>query len=84
MNWYVYIINCSKDNTLYTGMTNNVEKRVKTHNSGKGAIYTRGRLPVVLLYTEKLSSKSEAAKRERQIKKLSKEEKLKLIKGIDK
>lgn len=76
--FYVYILQCS-DNTLYTGYTVNLEKRVETHNSAKGAKYTRGRLPVELLYHEILDSKSEAMKRENQIKKLSRQEKLYLI-----
>ncbi len=78
---YVYILKCS-DNTLYTGWTNNLEKRLKIHQSGKGAKYTRGRLPVQLLYFEKFEEKSDALKREIRIKKLSKDQKLKLINGI--
>ena len=78
---YVYILKCS-DNTLYTGWTNNLEKRLEVHQSGKGAKYTRGRLPVELLYFEKYEEKSDALKREIRIKKLSKEQKLGLINGI--
>ena len=78
---YVYILKCS-DNTLYTGWTNNLEKRLKVHQSGKGAKYTRGRLPVELLYFEEFEEKSDALKREIGIKKLSKEKKLKLVMKI--
>lgn len=80
MKYYTYILECA-DSTLYTGYTNNIEKRLITHNSGKGAKYTRGRLPVRLLYFEEFDTKSEALKREIYIKKLSKNNKLKLIKG---
>lgn len=75
---YVYILECS-DNTLYTGWTNNLDKRIKTHSEGKGAKYTRGRLPVKLVYFEKFEDKISAQKREYAIKKLSKEDKLKLL-----
>ena len=80
MKYYTYILECA-DSTLYTGYTTNIEKRLITHNSGKGAKYTRGRLPVRLLYFEEFDTKSEALKREIYIKKLSKNNKLKLIKG---
>lgn len=75
---YVYLLLC-KDNTLYCGYTNNLIKRINTHNSGKGARYTKCRLPVKLIYYESFSSKSSALKREIKIKKFSKKEKLKLI-----
>ncbi len=75
---YVYILKCS-DETLYTGWTNNLEKRLKTHQAGKGAKYTRGRLPVELLYFEEYEDKSEALRREVCIKKLSKVNKINLI-----
>lgn len=74
---YVYILKCS-DDTLYTGYTNDLEKRIKTHNAKKGAKYTRGRTPVKLLYFEEFEDKSSALKREIAIKKLSREKKLKL------
>ena len=61
--FYTYILQCS-DGTLYTGFTNNIEKRISTHNKGLGAKYTRGRLPVKLVYTENFKSKSKALKRE--------------------
>jgi putative endonuclease len=78
MSYYCYILLCS-DGTLYCGYTNDLEKRVKTHNRGKGAKYTRRRTPVKLVYSEEFKTKSEALKREHQIKKLSRKEKLALI-----
>lgn len=77
--YFVYILRCA-DGTLYTGWTNDLDARIKVHNEGKGAKYTRSRLPVTLCYYEELASKSEALKREAEIKKLSRKEKLKLIK----
>lgn len=76
--YFVYLLRCA-DNTLYCGYTDDLEKRVKTHNRGKGAKYTRRRTPVTLMYSEELKTKSEALKREHQIKKLSRKEKLALI-----
>lgn len=76
---YVYILKCS-DETLYTGWTNNLDKRLEAHNSGKGAKYTRVRLPVKLVYYEEYEDKIEAMKREYEIKQLSRKEKVKLIK----
>jgi len=76
--YYVYILKC-RDNTLYTGYTNNIKDRIQTHNSGKGAKYTRGRLPVELKYFEEFEDKGEALKREHEIKKLSREDKFLLI-----
>lgn len=75
---YVYIMQCS-DGTLYTGWTTDIEKRLITHNSGKGAKYTRSRLPVKLVYKEQLATKSEALKRELAIKKMTKLQKSALI-----
>ncbi len=77
--WYIYIVECS-DGTLYTGITNNVNKRLRKHNNGTGAKYTRGRAPVVLKGFKECSNKSEAAKEEYRVKKLNKLQKLKLIK----
>jgi len=77
--WVVYILRCS-DDTLYTGITNDIENRLKKHNEGKGAKYTRGRTPVILLGSFSVESKSLALKEEYRIKKLSREEKLSLIK----
>ena len=76
--FYVYILECI-DKTLYTGYTVDLEKRVETHNQGLGAKYTRGRLPVKLVYKEVLDSKSDAMKREIKIKKLNRANKIKLI-----
>ena len=78
MNWIVYMLECS-DNSLYTGITNNLEKRLKKHQSGDGAKYVRGRLPIKLIYKELLINRSEATKREIFIKKMSKKEKILLI-----
>lgn len=75
---YVYILECA-DKTLYTGWTNNLTKRIETHSKGKGAKYTRGRLPVKLVYFEKYDDKILAQKREYAIKRLSKKNKIKLI-----
>ena len=75
---YTYIVKCS-DNTLYTGWTNNLEKRIKTHNAGNGAKYTKSRLPVTLVYYETFQTKEEAMRREWEIKQLTREEKKKLI-----
>ena len=76
--FYVYILECS-DNTLYTGYTTNIDNRLKCHNAGKGAKYTRSRLPVKLVYTEEFKTKKEAMSREWRIKRLNRREKLKLI-----
>lgn len=75
-----YILQCS-DGTLYTGWTNNLDKRLKEHNGGQGAKYTRGRRPVKLVYTEEYETKREAMQREFQIKKLTRKEKEALIEG---
>lgn len=77
---YTYILKCS-DNTLYTGWTNDLEKRLKAHNAGKGAKYTKTRLPVEIVYYEVFEDKIDAMKREYAIKQLSRKEKLKLIQG---
>ena len=76
--YYVYILKCC-DGTLYCGYTNDVEKRFETHQSGKGAKYTRGRLPLELVYTEEFETKSKAMKRECEIKKMSREKKMEII-----
>lgn len=75
---YVYILKC-RDESLYTGWTSDLEKRIKTHNNGKGAKYTRARLPVELVYFEEYEDKIQAMKREYEIKQLTREKKLKLI-----
>ena len=78
MHWLVYMLECS-DNSIYTGITNNLENRLKKHQSGDGAKYVRGRLPIKLVYKEKFLNRSEATKREIYIKKMSKKEKKHLI-----
>jgi putative endonuclease len=77
--YVVYILECS-DGTLYTGITNRLQQRMKSHQQGKGAKYTRGRLPVRLRYVERGGDKSWALKREREIKKMSRRKKWELIK----
>ncbi|NLY46634.1 MAG: GIY-YIG nuclease family protein [Tissierella sp.] len=77
--FYVYILKCS-DNSLYTGYTVDLEKRLITHNKGKASKYTRGRLPVELIYYEELPTKSDALKREYEIKQMKRPKKLKMIK----
>jgi putative endonuclease len=79
MPYYVYILKCS-DGTYYTGSTNNIEKRLIAHNSGKtGAKYTKSRRPVQLAHQEAFETKSEALKRENQIKRLTREQKDNLV-----
>jgi len=80
MPHFTYLLKC-KDNTFYCGYTNNLEKRIKTHNVGKASKYTRARLPVKLIYVEELSSKSSALKREYAIKQLSRKDKEELVKN---
>ena len=75
---YTYTVKCS-DETLYTGWTNNLKKRLEAHNSGKGAKYTKNRRPVELVYFEEYDTKQEAMKREYAIKQLSRQKKLALI-----
>ena len=77
MEWYVYILRCG-DESLYTGITDDVEKRLAAHRAGKGAKYTRGRGPLELIYTERLEDKSAALRREIAIKKLPRQKKLAL------
>lgn len=74
-----YILKCS-DGTLYTGWTNDIEKRLTAHNAGKGAKYTKSRRPVELVYLEKFDTKEEAMRREHAIKQLKRQEKLELVK----
>lgn len=75
---YTYIVLCG-DGSLYTGWTNNLEKRISDHNAGKGAKYTKSRLPVKLEYYETFETKQEAMSREYAIKRMTRSEKLKLI-----
>lgn len=76
--WKVYMLRCS-DGSLYTGITTNLEKRLKAHNTGTGSKYTRAHLPVTLAWSESATSESSAKKREAAIKKLSRQQKLSLI-----
>ncbi len=76
--YFVYILVC-RDETLYCGYTNDLEARLAAHNNGKGAKYTKSRLPVQLSYYESFETKSEALKREAAIKKLTRKQKLNLI-----
>jgi putative endonuclease len=78
--YYVYVIRC-KDATLYTGYAVNVNERIKKHNEGTGARYTRGRTPVELVYVEEWEDKSSAMRREIEIKRYSKSKKEQLIEG---
>jgi len=77
MSWIVYILKCS-DESLYTGITNNLEKRLQLHASGKGSKYTRGRGPLELVHQERFKTRSLASKRELFIKKLNRLDKIKL------
>ena len=78
MEWIVYILKCS-DESFYTGITNNLKKRLEMHISGNGSKYLRGRLPIKLIYKEILPNRSQASKREIEIKKLNKREKQLII-----
>lgn len=79
MEYHLYILKCS-DNTLYTGITTDLVRRIEEHNSSsKGAKYTRVRRPVTLVYSEEYRDRSSASKREYEIKKMSREKKLALI-----
>ena len=78
MKYFIYIVECI-DKSFYTGYTNDIEKRIKKHNSGNGAKYTKTRLPVKLIYMEEFNDKSSALKREYEIKQLSRKQKEKLI-----
>ncbi len=76
--YFVYLL-CCADGTLYTGCTNDLERRLAAHNAGKGAKYTRSRRPVSLVYWEPLPDKSSALRRERAVKRLTRAQKLALI-----
>ncbi|MDP2922608.1 MAG: GIY-YIG nuclease family protein [Candidatus Omnitrophota bacterium] len=79
--WFVYIIEC-KDGKLYTGITNNLENRIRQHNRGRGCKFTKYRIPVKLLYREKCVTKSKALRREAAIKSLAREKKLEIISAV--
>ena len=78
MNWTVYILQCA-DGTLYTGITNDLERRVSEHDAGQGAKYTKGRGPFQLVYQESCEDRGLASKRENEIKSLDRQAKLLLI-----
>lgn len=75
---YLYVLMCS-DGTYYTGYTNDLEKRIRTHNEGKGAKYTRGRLPAILVYKEEYDLKKEAMQAEYRFKQLTRQQKERII-----
>jgi putative endonuclease len=79
--WHVYILRCA-DSSLYTGITTDLGNRLKQHNLGKASKYTRVRLPVKIIWSEDSHTESSAKKREAAIKKLSRQEKLNLIKSL--
>lgn len=78
MSWRVYMVRCV-DGSLYTGCTNDLEKRVERHNAGKGARYTRSRLPVELVWNVRVKDRSAALSREAKLKQLTREQKLVLV-----
>ncbi|MDR1648971.1 MAG: GIY-YIG nuclease family protein [Synergistaceae bacterium] len=82
MPFYAYIAEC-RDGTLYAGWTDNLDKRAKAHNEGRGGSYTRSRRPVKMVYSEEFSSKGEAMSREWAIKKMTRTAKQSLIEGKD-
>ena len=79
--WYVYIIKCS-DNTLYTGITTDINKRLIAHNKGKGAKYTRSRIPVRLVALFEAENRSKASQEEYRIKQLTRTKKIELIRSL--
>lgn len=78
--YLLYILSCA-DGTLYTGITNNLPRRLAQHEAGKGAKYTRGRAPLALVYVSPCASKSAALKEEHRVKRLSRAEKLAMLEG---
>ena len=78
MPWFLYVAKC-RDESLYTGITTDIPRRIKEHNAKKGAFYTKNKLPVELVYQEIMPNQSEARKREAAIKRLTRKEKLELI-----
>ena len=83
MSNYIYILEC-KDKSLYTGWTNDLDARLRAHNLGTGAKYTRGRTPCTIVYYEEFETKQEAMKREYEIKHMSKAKKIKMIENFKK
>ena len=82
MSNYIYILEC-KDKSLYTGWTNDLDARLRAHNLGTGAKYTRGRAPCTMVYYEEFDTKQEAMKREYEIKHMSKAKKIKMIENFN-
>lgn len=80
MEWFVYILECA-DGTLYTGITDDIPKRLAAHDLGRGAKYTRGRGPVKLVYRESCADRSQALRREAAVKRSTRERKLQLIRS---
>ncbi len=78
MDWIVYILRCC-DGSYYTGITNSLDRRIEQHNAGKGAKYTKGRGPLELVYKEECPDRANASRRESEIKKLSRDQKISLI-----
>ena len=78
MSWYLYIVQCH-DETLYTGITTDISRRLKEHNTKKGAFYTKNKTPVELVHLEPMADQSQARKREAEIKRLTRQEKLELV-----
>ena len=76
--WFVYVLLC-EDQSFYTGISNNLEKRFSDHKNGKGGYYTRSHKPIKLIYSEQLPTKSEALKREKQIKGWSRNKKIRVL-----
>jgi putative endonuclease len=81
MKWFLYIVKAT-DGSFYTGITINIKRRVNEHNNKKGSKALKGKLPVVLVYSETLKNRSEASRRENEIKSLTKKQKLALITGL--
>lgn len=82
MSYYLYIVECS-DGSLYTGWTTDLQKRLKAHNTGKGAKYTRSRIPVSLKFFKEFTSKSSVLKMEYRVKQLTRKQKMDIIKRQD-
>ena len=82
MKWFVYILECG-DMTFYTGISNDLARRIEKHEHGLGAKYTKGRGPFKLVYSEECEDRASASRREREVKALSRLEKVALIKGLD-
>lgn len=78
--WHLYILECG-DGTLYTGITDDVQRRLAQHSSGRGAKYTRGRGPLRLVYSEECGTRAEASRREYAVHRMTREQKLNLISG---